>query len=189
MLKRLFLLVCFAGMVMGLGACATYNLTKMAGINGQIPTGPVSGRPVVVVVKRATQKYARAFLYKVPSVDLTKIKASSEMILPYLAKVLPHARFELAESPRKKGLNIVLEDTESGAFLGRLRTIIAYKVILPDGEERVFRAKAVHSDLLLAKKPLMITTRKCLTKIAGDIAKWLVEKGIVSPSEVNLASK
>ncbi len=58
-------------------------------------------------------------------------------------------------------------------------------IILPEGKEKVFRAEATHSDLLLAKKPVAITTRKCLIKISSDIARWLVEKGIVSPSEVH----
>ncbi len=210
MLKRLFLLAVFAGMVMGLGACAvTAHFDQIALMDKTNQTlfnqalQKKEGKPVVLVVKNEMVKCTRNAWGKeilcngwVPH---DKTEATGEMIIPYLTKTLPNARFVLTDDktrrPEEGEVAVMLVDQYTKMKLGfgaaRFDTHLAYKVTLPDGEEKVFRAEAIRNNWVSYKRTYHYTLNKCLTKIAGDIAKWLVEKGVVEPSDanLNLASK
>ncbi len=207
MLKRLFLLAVFAGMVMGLGACGiTAHLDQIALMDKTNQTlfnqalQKKEGKPVVLVVKNEMVKPTISGLTGkpgfLPSLNgkRDQSEATGEMIIPYLARALPNARFVLTDDktrrPEDGEVAVMLVDQYMKVKFGpRFNTHLAYKVTLPDGEERVFRAEATKANWISYKRTYHYTLNKCLTKIAGDIAKWLVEKGIVSPSEVNLAQK
>ncbi len=204
MLKRLFLLAVFAGMVMGLGACGmavTAHFDQIAMMDKTNQTlfnqalQKKEGKPVVLVVKNEMVKCIRSGLTGrcgLPGLDgkRDQTEASGEMIIPYLARALPNARFVLTDDktrrPEDGEVAVMLVDQYMKVKFGpRFNTHLAYKVTLPDGEERVFRAEATKANWISYKRTYHYTLNKCLTKIAGDIAKWLVEKGIVEPSEVH----
>ncbi len=197
----LFLLVVVSG-------CAgTYNFDKIVLKNQKTlfnKTLQKQGEPMIVVVKRKVREcFHPWFSNNVCELAGNKTEATGEMIIPYLKEKLPYARFVVRENEQNQNdQNSSLEGKKVTLMLvkaymrglpgfgaARFNTHIAYKVILPNGEEKEFETEATRLNWVTATRTFRWTLNRCLTSLADQITEYLLQKGVVKPDQVKLATK